>query len=32
MAAQTLRQMGYANVVSVAGGTARWIEEGLPMA
>lgn len=32
MAAQTLQQMGYANVASVAGGTARWIEEGLPMA
>ena len=32
MAAQVLQQLGYANVVSVAGGTARWIEEGLPMA
>ena len=31
-AAQALRQRGYANVVSVAGGTARWVEEGLPMA
>jgi molybdopterin/thiamine biosynthesis adenylyltransferase/rhodanese-related sulfurtransferase len=31
MAAQTLQQLGYANVTSVAGGTARWIEEGLPM-
>lgn len=32
MAAQTLQQLGYANVASVAGGTARWIEEGLPIA
>jgi len=32
MAAQLLKQMGYTNVVSVAGGTARWVEEGLPMA
>ena len=32
MAAQMLQQMGYTNVVSVAGGTARWTEEGLPMA
>jgi molybdopterin/thiamine biosynthesis adenylyltransferase/rhodanese-related sulfurtransferase len=32
MAAQTLQALGYTNVVSVAGGTARWIEEGLPMA
>jgi molybdopterin/thiamine biosynthesis adenylyltransferase/rhodanese-related sulfurtransferase len=31
-AAQALQQCGYANVVSVAGGTARWIEERLPMA
>jgi len=31
-AAQALQQHGYANVVSVAGGTARWIEEGLPVA
>jgi molybdopterin/thiamine biosynthesis adenylyltransferase/rhodanese-related sulfurtransferase len=31
-AAQALQQRGYTNVVSVAGGTARWIEEGLPMA
>ncbi|HKZ09861.1 MAG TPA: molybdopterin-synthase adenylyltransferase MoeB [Rhodanobacteraceae bacterium] len=30
-AAQALQQRGYANVVSVAGGTARWIEEGLPV-
>ena len=32
MAAQVLQQMGYGNVASVAGGTARWIEEGLPIA
>ena len=32
MAAQTLQQLGYTNVASVAGGTTRWIEEGLPMA
>lgn len=32
MAAGMLQRMGYANVVSVAGGTARWIEEGLPTA
>ncbi|HET9817782.1 MAG TPA: molybdopterin-synthase adenylyltransferase MoeB [Rhodanobacteraceae bacterium] len=31
LAAQTLQQLGYSNVVSVAGGTARWIDEGLPM-
>lgn len=31
-AAQALRELGYANVASVAGGTARWVEEGLPMA
>ena len=31
-AARTLMQMGYTNVASVAGGTARWIEEGLPVA
>jgi molybdopterin/thiamine biosynthesis adenylyltransferase/rhodanese-related sulfurtransferase len=30
-AAHALQQRGYANVVSVAGGTARWIEEGLPI-
>lgn len=30
-AAQALQQLGYGNVVSVAGGTARWIEEGLPV-
>jgi molybdopterin/thiamine biosynthesis adenylyltransferase/rhodanese-related sulfurtransferase len=29
-AAQALQQRGYADVVSVAGGTVRWIEEGLP--
>lgn len=32
LAAQTLLQMGYTNLASVAGGTVRWIEEGLPMA
>ncbi len=32
LAAQTLQQLGYANVASVAGGTQRWIEEGLPVA
>jgi molybdopterin/thiamine biosynthesis adenylyltransferase/rhodanese-related sulfurtransferase len=32
MAAQVLQQLGYANVASVAGGTALWIEQGLPMA
>ena len=32
MAAQVLRQMGYTRVTSIAGGTARWIEEGLPVA
>ncbi|MDE2053316.1 MAG: molybdopterin-synthase adenylyltransferase MoeB [Xanthomonadaceae bacterium] len=30
-AAQALQQLGYSSVVSVAGGTARWIEEGLPV-
>jgi molybdopterin/thiamine biosynthesis adenylyltransferase/rhodanese-related sulfurtransferase len=30
-AAYTLAQMGYANVASVAGGTALWVEHGLPM-
>lgn len=30
-AARTLQQLGYANVTSVAGGTARWIEEDLPV-
>lgn len=29
-AAQMLAEQGYANVASVAGGTARWIAEGLP--
>ena len=32
MAAQVLQQLGYVNVASVAGGTAGWIEAGLPMA
>ncbi|MBS0432100.1 MAG: molybdopterin-synthase adenylyltransferase MoeB [Proteobacteria bacterium] len=32
MAAQVLLQLGYANVASVAGGTARWVAERLPMA
>lgn len=32
MAARMLQQMGYTNVASVAGGTARWIEEDLPVA
>ena len=32
MAAQGLQQLGYGNVASVAGGTARWVAEGLPMA
>src|SRR5690348_76215 len=31
-AAQALQQLGYGNVASVAGGTAEWIAEGLPMA
>src|SRR5690242_16598580 len=31
MAAQVLQQLGYGNVASVAGGTAQWIAEGLPM-
>lgn len=31
VAGRTLQQLGYANVVSVAGGTTRWIEEGLPI-
>jgi molybdopterin/thiamine biosynthesis adenylyltransferase/rhodanese-related sulfurtransferase len=31
-AAQALQQRGYAHVLSVAGGTARWVEEGFPMA
>jgi sulfur-carrier protein adenylyltransferase/sulfurtransferase len=30
-AAQTLLQMGYTNVTSIAGGTARWIDEQLPI-
>ena len=32
MAAQVLQQLGYGNIASVTGGTARWIAEGLPMA
>jgi len=31
MAAQSLRAAGYAQVASVAGGTTRWAEEGLPL-
>ncbi len=31
MAAQFLQSMGYTNVTSVAGGTARWMAEGLPV-
>ena len=31
MAAQFLQQLGYGNVASVGGGTARWIEEDLPV-
>ena len=30
-AAHALQQLGYARVVSVAGGTARWRDEGLPI-
>ncbi|MEO6967518.1 MAG: molybdopterin-synthase adenylyltransferase MoeB [Rhodanobacteraceae bacterium] len=30
-AAQTLQQLGYSDVVSVAGGVAQWIAEGLPL-
>jgi molybdopterin/thiamine biosynthesis adenylyltransferase/rhodanese-related sulfurtransferase len=30
-AAHALQQLGYTHTVSVAGGTARWIEEGLPI-
>ena len=32
LAAQTLEQMGYTHLASVAGGTARWMEDGLPIA
>lgn len=32
MAAQMLQQLGYGNVASVAGGTALWIAQGLPLA
>lgn len=31
LAARTLRQLGYTNVRSVAGGYARWQQEGLPI-
>jgi molybdopterin/thiamine biosynthesis adenylyltransferase len=31
LAAQTLRELGYANVASVRGGFARWEAEGLPI-
>jgi len=31
LAAQTLRELGYANVASVRGGFARWQAEGLPI-
>ncbi|MGH8184522.1 MAG: molybdopterin-synthase adenylyltransferase MoeB [Rhodanobacteraceae bacterium] len=30
-AVRTLQQLGYTNLASVAGGTARWIGEGLPI-
>jgi molybdopterin/thiamine biosynthesis adenylyltransferase/rhodanese-related sulfurtransferase len=30
-AAEMLGEQGYANVASVAGGTTRWIDDGLPM-
>lgn len=32
LAAETLQRMGYTSLASVAGGTARWIEERLPLA
>ena len=32
VAAQVLQHLGYTNVASVAGGTAEWIAEGLPVA
>jgi molybdopterin/thiamine biosynthesis adenylyltransferase/rhodanese-related sulfurtransferase len=32
LAAQTLREMGYADIASVRGGFARWQSEGLPIA
>ncbi|MBS0212451.1 MAG: molybdopterin-synthase adenylyltransferase MoeB [Proteobacteria bacterium] len=32
LAAQALQAQGYTHVLSVSGGTARWIAEGLPMA
>lgn len=31
LAAEVLRRLGYARVVSVRGGTSRWIAEGLPV-
>jgi molybdopterin/thiamine biosynthesis adenylyltransferase/rhodanese-related sulfurtransferase len=31
LAAETLRELGYANVASVRGGLARWLAEGLPL-
>jgi molybdopterin/thiamine biosynthesis adenylyltransferase len=31
LAAQTLRELGYANVASVRGGLARWLAEGLSL-
>ncbi|HEY9112679.1 MAG TPA: molybdopterin-synthase adenylyltransferase MoeB [Rhodanobacteraceae bacterium] len=31
-AAHALQQLGYMHAASVAGGTARWVEEGLPIA
>lgn len=32
LAAEALQRQGYANVVSVRGGTLRWIADGLPLA
>jgi molybdopterin/thiamine biosynthesis adenylyltransferase/rhodanese-related sulfurtransferase len=32
LAAESLQRLGYRNVVSVRGGTSRWIAEGLPLA
>jgi len=31
LAAQTLRELGYTNVLSIAGGITRWSAEGLPV-
>lgn len=31
MAADTLRQMGYSNVLSLAGGFSGWTEQGFPL-